>query len=193
MQRLMIVDLEATCEREGWTGLEMMETIEIGAVVIDMNTYEMVAEFQSFVRPTLHPTLTAFCTELTTIRQEDVDCAPLFPEAFARFCQFAKQQRADAWGSWGWYDLKQFMKDCERTETQMDLPVHVNVKRCFTSARGIGKDVGMKKALHILGIPMNGTHHRGIDDARNIVKTVPFAKAAILDAYHLVLNKTELS
>jgi len=30
----------------------------------------------------------------------------------------------------------------------------------------------MKEALRILHIPLEGTHHRGIDDARNIAKIV---------------------
>ncbi len=29
---------------------------------------------------------------------------------------------------------------------------------------------GMKKAMAILNLDLNGTHHRGIDDARNIAK-----------------------
>jgi len=32
----------------------------------------------------------------------------------------------------------------------------------------------MAKALHILEIPLEGAHHRGIDDARNIKKILVF-------------------
>lgn len=28
----------------------------------------------------------------------------------------------------------------------------------------------MKGALHILDLPLEGTHHRGVDDAKNIAK-----------------------
>ncbi|HWO78436.1 MAG TPA: 3'-5' exonuclease, partial [Bacillus sp. (in: firmicutes)] len=36
----------------------------------------------------------------------------------------------------------------------------------------IGKErgVGMARALEMLKLPLEGTHHRGIDDARNIAK-----------------------
>jgi inhibitor of KinA sporulation pathway (predicted exonuclease) len=33
----------------------------------------------------------------------------------------------------------------------------------------------MAGALRQLGIPLAGTHHRGIDDARNIAKILPYA------------------
>ena len=33
---------------------------------------------------------------------------------------------------------------------------------------------GMAKALQLVGLPLEGTHHRGIDDARNIAKLLPY-------------------
>lgn len=46
-----------------------METIEIGLVVIDLESLEIVDEFQRFVRPQINPTLTAFCKKLTSIHK----------------------------------------------------------------------------------------------------------------------------
>ena len=37
---------------------DQMETIEIGLVVIDLESLEIVDEFQRFVRPLINPTLT---------------------------------------------------------------------------------------------------------------------------------------
>jgi len=34
----------------------------------------------------------------------------------------------------------------------------------------LDKPIGMKAALSYEGIELDGTHHRGIDDARNITK-----------------------
>lgn len=50
-----------------------METIEIGLVVIDLETLDIVVEFQRFVRPLINPALTNFCKKLTSIQQADVD------------------------------------------------------------------------------------------------------------------------
>ena len=56
---LYCVDLEATCDEVGESESprplavvpDQMETIEIGLVVIDLETLEVVDEFQRFVRP----------------------------------------------------------------------------------------------------------------------------------------------
>ena len=32
----------------------------------------------------------------------------------------------------------------------------------------------MAKALQLVDLPLEGTHHRGIDDARNIAKLLPY-------------------
>jgi hypothetical protein len=77
----LIVDLEATCSDDGSVLRHEMEIIEIGAVLQNAKTFEIESQFQTFVRPVRHPRLTAFCTELTGIRQDMVAAAPLFPEA----------------------------------------------------------------------------------------------------------------
>ena len=78
---LYCVDLEATCDEVGESEFprppavvpEQMETIEIGLVVIDLETLEVVDEFQRFVRPQINPVLTGFGKKLASIQQADVD------------------------------------------------------------------------------------------------------------------------
>lgn len=85
---LYCVDLEATCdevdESESPRPLgvipDQMETIEIGLVVIDLETLEIVDEFQRFVRPQINPILTSFCKQLTSIQQAKVDGAGTYVE-----------------------------------------------------------------------------------------------------------------
>lgn len=38
----------------------------------------------------------------------------------------------------------------------------------FSEYLGVSKGFGMSQALQQLGLELKGTHHRGIDDARNI-------------------------
>jgi inhibitor of KinA sporulation pathway (predicted exonuclease) len=47
---------------------------------------------------------------------------------------------------------------------------HVNLKQQYGSIRKLQRAVGMKNALQLEGLSLEGTHHRGIDDARNIAK-----------------------
>ena len=75
---LIIVDLEATCCKKGHIAREDMEIIEIGACAVDLNDFNVVDDFQLFIRPVVHTKLTEFCTELTGIEQSIVDGADVF-------------------------------------------------------------------------------------------------------------------
>ncbi len=166
--RFIIFDLEATCWKEQQKPREM-ETIEIGAVALDADG-AVQSEFGCFVRPVVHPKLTDFCRKLTSIAQSDVDSAEPFAAAFARFVEWAKTDGESlVLVSWGDFDPRQFQLDCARAgvEYPASFATHVNIKQRFALARDI-KPVGMVRALKMLEIPLTGTHHRGIDDARNI-------------------------
>ena len=69
-------DLEATC----WLGRPphgVTEIIEIGAV--KYNGYgEELGVFNQFIKPTVNPLLSPFCTKLTSITQENVDRSKTF-------------------------------------------------------------------------------------------------------------------
>ena len=168
----LVVDLEATCDDAGAVPRDESEIIEIGAVLVDGETLCAVDEYQTFVRPVLHPKLTAFCTELTTIRQADVDDAPRFPEVSPQLREFGA---GAAFCSWGNYDRHQLAADARRHAIPMPLPgPHLNLKELFAKTMG-GKRQGMRGALARVGITATGTHHRGIDDARNIARLLPYA------------------
>src|SRR6476620_8744740 len=84
----LIVDLEATCSDIGEVPPREMETIEIGAVIQCAKTFEVQSDFQQFIKPVRHPNLTEFCTQLTSIRQADVDAAVPFAAALQRMQQW---------------------------------------------------------------------------------------------------------
>jgi len=79
----LVIDLEASCDDRGSIPHQDREIIEIGAVMVKVQDFTPVDEWQSFVRPIRHPMLTPLCTRLTSIQQSDVDSAPRFPEAVA--------------------------------------------------------------------------------------------------------------
>lgn len=167
--RYVIVDLEATCW-EGVRGSPKMEIIEIGAVRLASSGGPVDDEFSGFVRPVVEPKLSEFCTRLTSIRQADVDGAGYFWEVFPRFVEWIGDEPF-VLCSWGGYDLNQFRQDCQRH--RLPLPPaferHLNLKKEFARLRDV-KVCGMAKALEIADIPLEGTHHRAADDARNIAK-----------------------
>ena len=70
--RYIITDLEATCW-ENTRNTNRMEIIEIGAVEMLSARGSNTREFSRFVRPVVEPQLSAFCKQLTSISQADVD------------------------------------------------------------------------------------------------------------------------
>src|SRR3989442_1431695 len=116
MKRLMcVVDLEATCwpddqkpGPEGQGAVEpRTEIIEIGAAMVGFPDLSAAGEFDVFVRPKLNPVLTDFCKTLTSIRQEDVDGAQMFPAAldqFTRWISTCGTKKEVLFSSWGMYD-----------------------------------------------------------------------------------------
>ena len=173
----LVIDLEATTSEGGRAfPKQEMETIEIGAVLVRASTSEIVGELQQFVRPVRHPILLPFCTELTGIAQKTVDTAPLFPQAFAvlRARMIANRDGLVVWGSWGQYDAEQLQQDCASHGMHYDMPPHLNLKEALSAAQGWRKRYGLSKAVARCGLPLEGTAHRGIDDARNAARMLPW-------------------
>jgi inhibitor of KinA sporulation pathway (predicted exonuclease) len=175
----LVIDLEATTSGDGSLPPEHMETIEIGAVLADAQSLAIVNEFQSFVRPVRHPKLLPFVTKLTGITQAMVDAAPLFPEAFAALrAQLIDHRHPLVFGSWGRYDRIQFARDCTLHGVPNNMPPHLNLKTEFTNVQGLKKKPGMAEALKLCDLNLEGVHHRGIDDARNIARMLPWIVGA---------------
>ncbi|WP_245872727.1 hypothetical protein [Deinococcus planocerae] len=45
---------------------------------------------------------------------------------------------------------------------------HTNAKAEFSRTNGLSRKLGMAEALQYAGLPLEGRHHRGEDDAWNI-------------------------
>jgi len=171
--RYLVVDLEATCDDLHALPREETEIIEIGAVLVDGATLEPIDEFQAFVRPVVHPRLTPFCTRLTSITQADVVRAPTFRFVAPRLAAFGQ---GALFCSWGGYDKNQLERDARRAGIRSPLgPRHLNLKEAFARAAGERCEIGNQSAMRRVGLTPTGTHHRGIDDARNIARLLPYA------------------
>lgn len=169
----LIIDLEATCTNDGSFPRTEMEIIEIGAVVMDARLFQIESEFQTFIKPIRQPTLTPFCTELTTITQDMVDDGPPFADAMAALTAWMSQFDDLLFCSWGNYDRNQFHQDCNYHNVAYPFGKHhMNVKEQFSTATNQRKRFGIGGALKRLGLTFEGTAHRGLDDARNIARII---------------------
>ncbi|MFE6303814.1 exonuclease domain-containing protein [Nocardiopsis changdeensis] len=167
-----IVDVEATCWRGSPPPGSANEIIEIGLSVVDAATGERVSRHGLLVRPG-RSEVSPFCTELTGITPEMVEGAVDFAEA----CRWLVAEHRSAerpWASWGDYDRRQFERQCAMTGVGYPFGGrHVNAKRVFGEAYGMRKrPPGMARALDAAGLPLEGRHHRGEDDAWNIAALV---------------------
>ena len=76
--------------------------------------------------------------------------------------------------SWGYYDKKQILEESDVKKYSGEIIKilenrHISLKHEFAKIRN-EKTCGMKKALGRLNLTLDGVHHRGIDDAKNIAK-----------------------
>lgn len=171
----LVLDLEATCCNQGTIKRHEMEIIEIGAVMVEAQSLTIMDKFQTFIRPVRYSILTEFCKSLTSITQAQVEQAPGYVEAILLLKQWLSNYPNAVFGSWGDYDLNQFKQDSKFHNVPFPIAYpHVNLKRQFSVSQGLPKRYGMAEALQLAGIELEGTHHRGIDDARNITKLLPF-------------------
>jgi len=169
MKHLLIIDIEATCyeKKEEAPKTFISEIIEIGAVVVNTETFQIVEEYQSFVKPELFPTLSPYCKQLTTISQEQADNGKDIETALEEIGNL--YQKYDCvFASWGFYDKKIFKLTCQRLLISYPLgEEHISLKHQHGEWKN-KRPMGMGKALEEHKLPLIGTHHRGIDDARNI-------------------------
>lgn len=149
----------------------MSEIIEIGLTVVDLAQRTRLAKHRILVRPQ-RSRVSAFCAELTSLTQQEVDGGVTFAEA-CRTLARDHQSSTTPWASWGDYDRNQFTRQCRHTNTEYPFSGnHTNAKVKFTEAHNLRKRPGMAQALELAGLPLEGRHHRGDDDSWNIAALI---------------------
>ena len=159
--------MESTCwEGEPPTG-EDNEIIEIGLCLLDVATGQRKNRDSILVRPE-RGRVSAYCTKITTLTQAQVDQGMFFGEACGLLKEkYGSDQRL--WASYGDYDRQMFDRQCR--ERGVPYPFgkgHLNVKSLFAVTCGLSREIGLSRALKYLGLNLEGTHHRGGDDAWNV-------------------------
>ncbi len=174
---ILVVDIESTC----WEGApppgEENEIIEIGVCPLEVATGKRQDRRSLLVRPE-RSQVSAFCTSLTTLTQDQVAAGVTFRDACATLRKDLKAEDR-LWASYGDYDRRMFERQCQARNIRYPFgPSHLNIKTLLAASLGLTHEVGMDEALRLLNLPLEGTHHRGADDAWNIAALL----AAILGA-----------
>ena len=173
LDQIIVVDVESTC----WEGQQQAgknsEIIEVGVCTVDLATLERGDKRSILVRPQ-RSDVSPFCTRLTTLTAEMVAAGVTLDKAVDILKHdYNSQDRLFA--SWGDYDRNQFQRNCRDYGLDYPFgPTHLNVKNLFSVAFGLPKELGIDDALQKVGLTMEGTHHRGVDDAWNIAHLLCF-------------------
>ncbi len=179
---LCVLDFEATCWNDNSVSKEQMEIIEFPSVIYKIDeinsTQTFVSEFAKYVKPTLNSKLSAFCTELTGIQQSTVDAAETIDKVYAQHIKWlntnipmgAELVFATA-GKWDLLtQLPREIKNKKLKKSKLYSKV-IDVKTEFEYFYQM-KAGGMTGMLDKLGMELEGRHHSGIDDTRNIAKII---------------------
>lgn len=167
LDQILVVDIEATC----WEGAippgQESEIIEIGICPLDIASGQRLQKESILVKPECS-CVSEFCTQLTTLTQEQVDQGIAFSEA-SSILRKKYLSKDRIWASYGDYDRRQFQRQCQtRSITYPFGNRHINIKTLLAIVYVLPREVGMAQALELLNLPLEGTHHRGGDDAWNI-------------------------
>ena len=188
----LICDVEATCtEASGFDYPN--EIIEFPVIRVDGSTGEKIDTFHRYVRPTLNPALTPFCTQLTGITQETVDKAEAFDVVFTQFMDWIASFSADplnevVFCTDGPWDLRDFMQK-EFTYYGITRPLFmrkiVNVRKAFADFYKLSESPNLNAMLAKLGMQFEGKEHSGMDDATNLYRI--FVQM-VKDGYRMDVN-----
>jgi inhibitor of KinA sporulation pathway (predicted exonuclease) len=164
---VLVIDVESTCWDTRPPQGQISEIIEIGICVVDVRSLQRRERRTLMVRP-MHSQISPFCTQLTTITADMVANAPPLGDAI-RIIEQDYNPSERLFAAWGDYDRGQFMRNCELYGLEYPFgPTFLNIKNLFATALGLAKEEGVDAACARVGLPFEGTHHRGGDDAWNI-------------------------
>ena len=184
MSHLVVLDFEWTADNRKRM-LPVSEITQFPSVLVrlDGQRSSIIDQFDTFVRPTLNPTLTPFSIELTAISQSDVDAAPTLVAVVPQYLAWLRGHRlvddeGARRGSWSfctWSDADiggqlanelrvkgLAMPSCFDQWVDLKLVYHRRYKR---EPRG-----GLQACVERLGLVFDGRAHNGLVDSINTAK-----------------------
>jgi inhibitor of KinA sporulation pathway (predicted exonuclease) len=101
---IILWDTEFTCwkgcKENGWDKErnQFREFIQIALIKVDINTMNIINEFQTFVKPIKNPQLSDYCTNLTHIEQDIIDEADTFDKVQPAMLNFIGNTKCYSFG-----------------------------------------------------------------------------------------------
>ena len=172
----IVVDLEMNNIRQKSEARKIctMETIEIGAVMLDDNLQE-ISSFRTYVKPEYNEGIVKKISRLTGITDDMVVNAPNFNDALRMFTNWClgtgDEVTIYAWSEsdYGQISKEMLLKGYEVSEQEVELLGNAwsDFQQEFDSHLGFERQLSLKMALDMAGVDFSGREHDALDDARN--------------------------
>ena len=177
-EKYLVIDFEANCSSEHDRDHEI---IEFPAVLIDTKSGNTISEFHSYIQMVTHKKLSEFIKNLTHITDEQVKNGLPWKECLGEFEQWCRKNNITSKNTTvvtcGDWDIQSMLeRQLSITKTRLSLYLTElfscwnNVKQSFTQCTKEQAFGGMEKMLKYFNLQLEGHHHSGIDDSRNIAK-----------------------
>ena len=191
----IVIDLEMSKKHKKGSKMNVLETIEIGAVMLDDDLQE-VSSFKTYVKPEYSDGVAANITKLTGITNEMVEHAPVFNEALRMFTNWCIDSgEAVTIYAWSDSDYAQIAKEMDIKEYRISAKEErvfradawADIQKEFDSDLGFARQVSLKMALDMAGVDFTGREHDALDDARNTAELLRILRDE--EQYNATLRK----
>ena len=186
LTHLVVLDFEWTADnRKRVEPISEITQFPSVLVKLDGPKCHIVDEFNTYVKPTLNPTLSPFATSLTGITQAMVDTAPTLPQALNMYLEWlrkhnlinAQNERVGDWyiTTWSDADVMQLSKELQ-FKNFCQIPKlfdrWIDLKVLYRRHYKTNHARGLQKCVERLGMTFDGRAHDGLVDSRNTAKIV---------------------
>ena len=172
-KNFFVVDLEFTqyTKPTGKPRAFFSEIIEIGAVMIDCGTSEIVGHIENFVKPHFFPRQAAESMEFCMITEEDMKTAIDFSDMLDNIKHLYVPGKT-YFVSWGDDDYDVVAQGCARHALANPILKEdcLDLAAAYKMMKGGRNTTGLIKAAEELGIAADGYWHTAYDDAVNTSK-----------------------
>ncbi|CAF3979192.1 unnamed protein product [Rotaria sordida] len=157
---------------------DIWEIIEFPICLLSAETNTIVDIYHSYVRPSIKTTLNDLCISITGITQSMVDNSPTFDIVWKDVQQFLLKHslislvdhnsncHSFIWITCGNWDLRT-MLPLQLKQSGFDRPKFINE---FINIKDLCMEYYPSTRIRKLNLKLEGRHHSGIDDTKNITK-----------------------
>ena len=177
MRMILVADFEFTVHDAGPGKPRAFfpEVIEAGAVRLVPPEYAEEQVIQTFVKPQYYPKIKQECTNITMIRQEDVNGGISFAALLTRLSE--AYAPGEAWfACWGDSDQKVIDEACRRYKISCPFAWddYIDLALAYKSFYGRDRSIGLQQAVEETGVERYGMSHLAMDDAINAARVMRY-------------------